>query len=182
MITHPELVKVLAKPGEDILKELTPADCNLWHMASCCASEAGELFDAVKKHVIYRKPLDRENIIEEMGDLEFYLEGARQELKISREEVLTANIHKLSVRYQNLKFSNEQAQYRADKQPGRVLTDEEAAVHKEIIHHLSAGRAPCGVIGVPREWPQGHLWSADWTKVTCPKCLTHKPGNLPVGG
>ena len=46
------------------------------------SGEAGELLDAVKKAVIYRKPLDLENVIEELGDLEFYMEGLRQGLEI----------------------------------------------------------------------------------------------------
>ena len=115
MITHPELVKTLVKPGQEIVKELTAEDANLWHMASCIPSEAGELFDAVKAHVIYRKPLDRMNVIEELGDLEFYMEGLRQALGITRDETLAANIFKLSKRYDKLKYSNESAQARADK-------------------------------------------------------------------
>lgn len=80
------------------------------------SGEAGELLDAIKKGVIYRKPLDRENIIEELGDIEFYLEGLRQQLHISREETLLANINKLSKRYEKLSYSNDAAQTRADKQ------------------------------------------------------------------
>lgn len=112
---HNQLVKALVKPGEDIINELTPQKAELWHMASCIPGEAGELFDAVKKHVIYGKELDRENVIEELGDLEFYLEGLRQILNITRPECLAHNIGKLSKRYESLTFSNEAAQKRADK-------------------------------------------------------------------
>ncbi len=115
MIKHPDLVRSLAKPGEEILASLTPLDCHLWHMASCIPGEAGELFDAVKKQVIYCKPLDRENVVEELGDLEFYMEGLRQGLDITREECIEANTAKLSVRYNGLKYSNAAAQERADK-------------------------------------------------------------------
>ena len=79
------------------------------------SGEAGELLDAVKKAVIYRKPLDIKNVIEELGDLEFYMEGLRQGLNITRDEVLEANIAKLSVRYNGLKYSDVSAQERADK-------------------------------------------------------------------
>jgi NTP pyrophosphatase (non-canonical NTP hydrolase) len=112
---HAEMVGTLVKPGATILKELTPLDCHLWHMASCIPGEAGELFDAVKKAIIYRKELDRVNLVEELGDLEFYLEGLRQALDISREETLQANITKLGKRYLDFKYSNEQAQARKDK-------------------------------------------------------------------
>ena len=115
MITHPELVNKLKKDGAIIINELTVNDAEVWHMSSCICSEAGELFDAIKKKVIYRKPYDRQNIIEELGDLEFYLEGLRQCLLISREETLQANIDKLSVRYNGLKYTDNAAQQRADK-------------------------------------------------------------------
>lgn len=111
---HSEMVLALAKDGLAIKNELTPNDAHITHMVMGICGEAGELLDAVKKHTIYRKPLDRENIVEELGDLEFYLSGLRQGLGITREETLEHNIKKLSVRYQG-SFSNEKAQQRADK-------------------------------------------------------------------
>ena len=110
------MVLALAKPGAKIKEELTPQETHLWHMATGVAGEGGELLDAIKKHVIYRKPLDRENVIEELGDLEFYMCAIREELGISREEVLDANIAKLSERYKKLQYSDDGAQARADKQ------------------------------------------------------------------
>lgn len=115
-ITHPELVAALVKPGEKVVQDLTPSTADLLHMAVGVSGEAGELLDAVKKAAIYAKPIDLENVIEELGDLEFYLEGIRQNLGISREETLVNNINKLKVRYDGLKYSNKAAQERADKQ------------------------------------------------------------------
>jgi len=114
-ISHAELVEKLAKPGEDIIAQLTPEKAHLWHMATGASGESGELEDAIKKHVIYNKPLDRENVIEELGDLEFYLEGIRQGLGLTRDEVLQANIAKLAKRYPQMTYSNAAAQERADK-------------------------------------------------------------------
>lgn len=116
MRAHTDLVAALVKPGEDILITLTPQACHLWHMASCIPGEAGELFDAIKRKVIYNKPLDLANVIEELGDLEFYMEGLRAALDITREETLEANIAKLSERYKALKYSDKAAQERADKE------------------------------------------------------------------
>ncbi len=48
----------LAKDGEQIKQEITPEQANLLHMGVCAAGEAAELLDAIKKHVIYQKPLD----------------------------------------------------------------------------------------------------------------------------
>lgn len=114
-INHSDLVKALAKPGEDIQRTLTPEDCHAVHMVLGISGEAGELLDAVKKATIYRKPLDRENVIEELGDLEFYMEGLRQAYGITREETISHNISKLSVRYSSLSYSDKAAQDRADK-------------------------------------------------------------------
>jgi len=118
-VVYRDMVAALAKPGADILAVLTPEACHLWHMASCVPSEAGELFDAVKKHIIYGTPLDRANVVEEMGDLEFYLEGMRQGLGITRDECLKQNTEKLltseKARYKLGKYSDTQAVARADK-------------------------------------------------------------------
>ncbi len=114
-IRHAQMVATLAKPGEAVLSHLTPADAHLWHMATGVAGEAGELLDAIKKRVIYRKELDRANIIEELGDLEFYMSAIRDIVGVSREEVLQGNLDKLGKRYQGHRYSDDQAQARADK-------------------------------------------------------------------
>jgi len=114
-VNYTEMVMTLAKPGEDIIESLTPQKAHLLHMAVGIAGEAGELLDAIKKHVVYNKPLDYRNVIEELGDLEFYMEGLRAKLAILREETLVANIAKLEVRYKGLTYSDKAAQDRADK-------------------------------------------------------------------
>lgn len=114
--THADMVARLAKPGSQLIADLTPQGAHLWHMASCICGEAGELFDAIKKPAIYAKgSYDRANIVEELGDLEFYMEGLRASLGISRAEVLEMNMKKLALRYSSGNYSNEQAQARADK-------------------------------------------------------------------
>ena len=109
------MVKALLKSGKDIQASLTVSEANLVHLALGIAGEAGEVLDAIKKAAIYNKPLDRGNIIEELGDLEFYMEGLRQAIGVTREEVIDTNVQKLSVRYASGKYSDEQAQERADK-------------------------------------------------------------------
>lgn len=115
-IEYNKMVEALAKSGHDILKEMDPAKADLVHMGLGITGEAGELADAIKKHTIYGKPLDVENVIEELGDLEFYMEKLRQRVGITRTQTLVANQAKLSVRYSKGSFSNDQAQVRADKQ------------------------------------------------------------------
>ncbi len=113
--THKKMVAALKKPGVEICKHIDSKDCDLIHMTLGICGEAGELLDAVKKHTIYVKPLDWENIIEELGDLEFYMEGMRQILNIDRKQTLEANYNKLRVRYEGLMYSDKAAQERADK-------------------------------------------------------------------
>jgi NTP pyrophosphatase (non-canonical NTP hydrolase) len=114
-VLYAEMVRVLAKSGTAIKKSLTPIDCHTLHMAVGISGESGELLDAIKKAVIYRKELDRANVVEELGDLEFYMEGLRQGLLITREETLAANVVKLSKRYEGLKYTDKSAITRADK-------------------------------------------------------------------
>lgn len=116
MIKHAEMVTALVKPGADILAQMTPEKADMMHAAIGVAGEGGELLDAIKRHVIYNKPLDMANVLEELGDIEFFLEQLRQRVGITREEALAANIAKLSVRYNGLKYSDKAAQERIDKQ------------------------------------------------------------------
>lgn len=111
---HSDMVESLVKNPEVILNGLSAKTVNLLHAAVGVSGEAGELLDAVKKVFVYDQHLDVCNVIEEMGDIEFYLEQLRQELNITREHTLTANIRKLSVRYSK-GYTDEQAKNRADK-------------------------------------------------------------------
>lgn len=112
---HSDMVAALVKPGSAIVLQLSPEKADLWHGATGVVGEAGELIDAIKKHVIYDKPLDLDNVIEELGDMEFYMEQIRQRLGLTREQTLEANITKLRVRYEGLKYSDAAAQARVDK-------------------------------------------------------------------
>jgi len=112
---HQTLVSNLKKSSKEIINELKPEQADALHMAVGIAGEAGELLDAIKKWSIYQKPLDLENVIEELGDLEFYMEGLRQSLNLTRIETLRENIAKLQKRYSKGEYSNEQANERADK-------------------------------------------------------------------
>jgi len=112
---HSDMVRQLSKPGADIISEMTAQQAHLLHMAVGVSGEAGELLDAVKKHVIYGKPLDFDNMIEELGDLEFYMNGVRQALCLGRQRILEANMKKLAKRY-GAKYTNVAAQERKDKQ------------------------------------------------------------------
>ena len=72
--------------------------------------------DAIGKHVFYEQALNHDNIIEELGDMEFYMQALRVSLAIKRKQTTNHNIEKLQKRYPNLQFSNKDAKERKDKQ------------------------------------------------------------------
>ena len=98
------------------LKKLKPTanQCELLHAAIGIAGEAGELLDAVRKHVFDGQPLDEDNVIEELGDLCFYIEAACQAIKMKRADIEELNMAKLCERYKD-GYSDQAAQQRADK-------------------------------------------------------------------
>ena len=112
--THADMVAGLAKSGQEILDDMDKNQMHLLHMAVGISGEAGELLDAVKKVAVYQKKIDYDNVVEELGDLEFYMEGLRQGLHITREECIAANMKKLGIRYSE-GYSDQAAQDRADK-------------------------------------------------------------------
>lgn len=113
---HLGLVRRLAKPGEEILKTLTPVKCHQLHMLIGMMTELGELADAFKKHIVYDRPLDIKNVIEESGDFKFYSTGLEDSVSITYEQIVDYNFDKLNTRYPLKTYSNEQAVARADKQ------------------------------------------------------------------
>jgi NTP pyrophosphatase (non-canonical NTP hydrolase) len=114
-VNYQEFVRGLIKPGEVVAASLSAQDADAIHMIMGVCGEAGELLDSIKKAAIYRKPYDIENIVEELGDIEFYLCGLRNTFGLDRQVILARNVAKLQKRYPK-GYSNEAAQARADKQ------------------------------------------------------------------
>jgi len=112
---YEQFVRSIVKPGHDILLQLTPLQASILHMAVGVSGEAGELLDAIKKHAVYQKQLDFDNVREEAGDILFYLTGLLNELGLTLNECIEANVEKLSKRYPEKRYTNEAAIARADK-------------------------------------------------------------------
>lgn len=112
------MVQELAKAPHLIRATLTDEIMDLLHGAVGISGEAGELLDAVKKLAMYNKPLTdavKENIVEELGDLEFFMEMIRRRLLITRASTLTHNFNKLTKKRYPSGYSDMAAQERADK-------------------------------------------------------------------
>lgn len=109
-ITHDQYAEHVAarfKPGS-VSERLT-------HAAMGSAGEAGELIDAVKRTLFYGKDLDLSNVLEECGDLLFYIQAMLTECGFTLDEAMEHNIEKLRKRYPE-GFSERAAIERADKE------------------------------------------------------------------
>ena len=92
-----------------IITDLGDHQKNLMHMAAGISGEAGEVLDGIKKTFAYGKPIDRAHLIEELGDILFYVNGMIALLDTSWDEVLTTNIRKLEARYPSGTFNADHA-------------------------------------------------------------------------
>lgn len=80
----------------------------LMHAAMGMVTESGEFIDALKRLTIYGKGLDHTHLIEEIGDVMWYVALVCRALGVSLEDVMDRNIDKLEKRYPG-KFTSEQA-------------------------------------------------------------------------
>lgn len=78
----------------------------LLHAAMGMVTESGEFMDALKKAIIYGKPLDKVNLAEELGDQMWYIAVACDALGVPLGNVMGRNVAKLRARYPE-KYSNE---------------------------------------------------------------------------
>ena len=61
--------------------------------------EAGETIDIVKKYLFHGHELNREKLLEDLGDVAWYLAETCSALDTDLESVLVANVEKLRKRY-----------------------------------------------------------------------------------
>lgn len=92
-----------------IRSRLDNRSIRLLHAAMGLCTEAGEFMDQMKKYLIYGKPLDKTNLIEELGDGNWYEGLAIDALETTFELILSRNIAKLQERYARGKFDSEKA-------------------------------------------------------------------------
>jgi NTP pyrophosphatase (non-canonical NTP hydrolase) len=69
----------------------------------CCAlgmcGESGEVADIIKKHLFHGHAFDEPHLIEELGDVLWYITAMANGLNIGLEEVMQKNVDKLNRRY-----------------------------------------------------------------------------------
>ena len=99
---------------------LSRSKIRLLHATMGLCTEAGELTDQLKKHLFYGKELDRVNLIEEAGDLLWYLAILFNDIDTTFGEVMSSNIAKLRSRYPD-KFTQVHAEKRDLKNERETL-------------------------------------------------------------
>lgn len=97
---------------ETIRGRMTDENLRLLHVGKGLATEAGEFIDMLKKHIFYGKELDKVNLIEELGDLYWYINVAQDVLGVTTEDVQERNNAKLMKRYKGKCFTEEAANNR----------------------------------------------------------------------
>lgn len=83
---HKDMVAKLKKPGDAILRGMSFRQADLLHMAIGLSGEVAELLSCFFAGEIKGK-IDRENLVEELGDIEFYLEGIRSIVGLKRAQL-----------------------------------------------------------------------------------------------
>ena len=114
--------KTYQEQAKRTLKELGSEQLNEIHMLLGLGSEVGELQDAYKKFLAYGNPLDLTNVLEELGDIKWYVSNFCNILGVKETDVERININKLKKRYPK-KFTDECANNRDLEAEREVLED-----------------------------------------------------------
>lgn len=107
--------------GTDRLLDWTNVDANgkikdpggLLNGCQGLSGEAGELNDLVKKWIFHKKPLDREHMKKEIGDVCWYIADICHSMGFDLGEIFQMNIDKLKARYPE-GFSEQRANNRSE--------------------------------------------------------------------
>lgn len=106
-----ELMKselIICRFTEEKNIKFTPEQIEYIHTALGLISEAGEIIEEVLNSAITQRPIDKINMVEELGDVNWYVALGLRAAESTFEEAQTININKLKDRYPD-KFSSEQA-------------------------------------------------------------------------
>jgi NTP pyrophosphatase (non-canonical NTP hydrolase) len=86
----------------------TSSEMRLLHAAMGMSTETNEVLDALKKSMFHGKQMDHLDMLEELGDILWYMTVMMDELGFTMDQVIDRNICKLKVRH-GLKFSEGEA-------------------------------------------------------------------------
>lgn len=135
------------------------------HASKGMITEVGEFVDELKRWEFYGKSYTTTSLVEELGDLMWYVAVACDALGVPLEQVMEKNIAKLKARYGD-KFNEEGALNRDLRMERTILEDQEDWTPK--IHYQLSGSTACGI--ATEHNPNLQL-TKDFAKLTCKLCI-----------
>jgi NTP pyrophosphatase (non-canonical NTP hydrolase) len=114
--------KVFTRDYEEPIK-LSEKEVKVLHSSMGCATESGELLEAIRKVIVDGNELDTPNLIEEQGDLLWYNSILSDAIGVSFDKSMDVNIAKLKARYPE-KFTEDKAINRDLVVERKILEDE----------------------------------------------------------
>jgi len=97
-MNHADYTKEVLRTASAEMRPMA-VNSNLAHAIIGLSGEAGELIDELKRAIFYGAKLDEGHIVEELGDMLWYLTLALHAIGISMEDLRRLNAAKLRKRY-----------------------------------------------------------------------------------
>ena len=104
----------------------------LLHMSMGMVTEAAEILDLLKKNLAYERPINKQKLADELGDLFFYMVGALIDQGLTIEDIINMNMAKLTARYPN-GYSHQSANNRnleAENKAQELIVDDNKVLLK----------------------------------------------------
>lgn len=118
LVIYNKQIEGVQMTGDIPLDGFDAKKAHMLHMAVGAVGETGELADAIAAHVYDGADLDVANVVEEIGDTLFYLQGLLNAVGFTLHDAIMQNkVKLLGKRYKN-GYSDAAAQARADKPAG----------------------------------------------------------------
>lgn len=106
--------EIFQREARRSLRDDLPYEAMCSNMCMGLAGEIGEVIDIMKKHIYQGKELDITDVIEEVGDVLWYIANFCNVNNITMDECMESNIKKLRKRFPN-GFTIKDANERKDK-------------------------------------------------------------------
>ena len=106
--------EIFQREARRSLRDDLPYEAMCSNMCMGLAGEIGEVIDIMKKHIYQGKELDITDVIEEVGDVLWYIANFCNVNNITMDECMESNIKKLRKRFPN-GFTTKDANERKDK-------------------------------------------------------------------
>ena len=106
--------EIFQREARRSLRDDLPYEATCSNMCMGLAGEIGEVIDIMKKHIYQGKELDITDVIEEVGDVLWYIANFCNVNNITMDDCMESNIKKLRKRFPN-GFTIKDANERKDK-------------------------------------------------------------------